>query len=112
MMQKNNDVIQVVEDEMELEETVIVSAENDDVNAGYGKVKKPKKVENLEKLDPSSIKIRKNFQETAFFYPHLTTDKDGNVSFNFTIPEALTRWKLQLLAHTKELASATKTLTT
>ena len=93
----------VVADESELQEVVTV---------GYGKQKDAKKEENLDKLDPSSIKIRKNFQETAFFYPHLTTDKEGNVSFNFTIPEALTRWKLQLLAHTKELATATKTLTT
>ncbi|PKP14499.1 MAG: alpha-2-macroglobulin [Bacteroidetes bacterium HGW-Bacteroidetes-3] len=93
----------VVADESELREVVI---------AGYGKQAAPKKEENLEKLDPSSIKIRKNFQETAFFYPHLTTDKDGNVSFNFTIPEALTRWKLQLLAHTAALATATKILTT
>jgi len=65
-----------------------------------------------ENIDFSSIKIRKNFNKTAFFYPHLTTDKDGNVSFNFTVPEALTRWKLQLLAHTKDVASSTKTLTT
>lgn len=112
MMQKNNDIIQVVENEMEVEETVLATTENDDVTIGDGKQSAPKKEENLEKLDPSSIKIRKNFQETAFFYPHLSTDKDGNVSFNFTIPEALTRWKLQLLAHTKELAVATKTLTT
>ncbi|WP_160129304.1 alpha-2-macroglobulin family protein [Kordia antarctica] len=55
---------------------------------------------------------RKNLQETAFFFPQLQTDKDGNVSFNFTTPEALTKWKVQLLAHTKELHSATKTLTT
>jgi len=110
MMQKGNievDAVLVQEeamaDENELQEVVTV---------GYGKQTAPKKEENLEKLDPSSIKIRKNFQETAFFYPHLTTDKDGNVSFNFTIPEALTRWKLQLLAHTNELATATKTLTT
>ena len=54
----------------------------------------------------SNIKIRKNFQETAFFFPRLLTDKDGNVSFNFTAPEALTKWKLQLLAHTKTLNSA------
>lgn len=60
----------------------------------------------------TKVQIRKNLQETAFFYPHLTTDKDGNVSFNFTAPEALTKWKLQLLAHTKELNSATKTLET
>ncbi|APG66349.1 hypothetical protein LPB136_13630 [Tenacibaculum todarodis] len=32
------------------------------------------------------------------------------MSFKFTAPEALTRWKLQLLAHTKTLQSATKTL--
>ena len=64
------------------------------------------------KIDFSTVKIRKNLQETAFFYPHLTTDSDGNVSFNFTVPEALTKWKLQLLAHTKALHSATKTLTT
>ncbi|MGB0891587.1 MAG: MG2 domain-containing protein, partial [Flavobacteriaceae bacterium] len=60
----------------------------------------------------SSVKARKNLQETAFFFPQLRTDKDGKVSFNFTAPEALTKWKLQLLAHTKELQSATKTLTT
>ncbi|WP_298285741.1 MG2 domain-containing protein [uncultured Lutibacter sp.] len=63
-------------------------------------------------IDISSVKIRKNFQETAFFYPHLQTDDNGNVSFSFTVPEALTQWKLQLLAHTKELAYATKNLTT
>ncbi|MBE0423588.1 MAG: alpha-2-macroglobulin [Lutibacter sp.] len=109
MMQKGNLEITtvydeaVVADENELQEVVTV---------GYGKQKDAKEEENLEKLDPSSIKIRKNFQETAFFYPHLSTDQEGNVSFNFTIPEALTRWKLQLLAHTKELATATKTLTT
>ncbi|MDO9593947.1 MAG: MG2 domain-containing protein [Lutibacter sp.] len=115
MMQKGN--IEVSEDEEVLEDIPFsVISENASLDevvvAGYGKQKDTKKEENLEKLDPSSIKIRKNFQETAFFYPHLTTDKEGNVSFNFTIPEALTRWKLQLLAHTAASASATKTLTT
>ncbi|MGB1041946.1 MAG: MG2 domain-containing protein [Tenacibaculum sp.] len=62
--------------------------------------------------DLNNIKARKNLQETAFFYPHLTTDKKGNLSFSFTSPEALTQWKLQLLAHTKALHSAVKTLTT
>ncbi|MCF7569033.1 carboxypeptidase-like regulatory domain-containing protein [Sabulilitoribacter arenilitoris] len=60
----------------------------------------------------SQIKVRKNLQETAFFFPQLKTDEDGNVSFSFTTPEALTQWKLQLLSHTKTLESATKTLTT
>lgn len=67
---------------------------------------------NLSKNTLKGIQIRKNLKETAFFYPHLTTDKNGNISFNFTAPEALTKWKLQLLAHTKELHAATKTLET
>ena len=52
------------------------------------------------------VNIRKNLQETAFFFPQLKTDKDDNVSFNFKAPEALTKWKLQLLAHTKTLESS------
>lgn len=47
--------------------------------------------------------IRTNFAETAFFYPQLTSDKDGNVQLNFTMPESLTRWKLMALAHTADL---------
>ena len=62
--------------------------------------------------DLSQIKARKNFKETAFFYPQLKTDKDGKVSFTFTMPEALTRWKLQLLAHTKDLKYAVKSMQT
>ena len=53
-----------------------------------------------------AVQIRKNFNETAFFFPALTTDVLGNVSFSFTIPEALTQWKLMTLAHDKELASS------
>ena len=66
------------------------------------------------KLDKelSRVKARKNFKETAFFFPQLRTDKNGKVSFSFTMPEALTRWKLQFLAHTKDVKYATKTLQT
>lgn len=59
-----------------------------------------------------NIQIRKNLQETAFFFPNLKTDAEGNVSFNFTAPEALTQWKLQLLAHTKALETSVTTLET
>ncbi|MGR7813463.1 alpha-2-macroglobulin family protein [Lacinutrix undariae] len=62
--------------------------------------------------DFTEVSIRKNLQETAFFFPQLQTDADGNVSFNFTSPEALTSWKLQLLAHTKTLESGVKSLQT
>lgn len=65
-----------------------------------------------KKEDFSQVKIRKNLQETAFFFPQLHTDEKGNVSFSFTTPEALTKWKLQLLAHTKNLEAATTGLET
>ncbi|MFC2119123.1 alpha-2-macroglobulin family protein, partial [Bacteroidota bacterium] len=47
---------------------------------------------------------RQNFEETAFFFPDLRTDKDGNLSFTFTIPESLTKWKMLGLAHSKDLS--------
>lgn len=58
--------------------------------------------ETLEK-----VPVRQNLNETAFFYPDLKTDAEGNVSFEFTSPEALTKWKLMFLAHTKDARSAT-----
>jgi len=58
----------------------------------------------LENL--TQVKARKNLSETAFFYPNLKTDSKGNVSFNFTSPEALTAWKLRLLAHNKDAVSS------
>lgn len=52
----------------------------------------------------AAVQPRKNFNETAFFFPDLHTDAEGNVEFSFTMPEALTQWKWMILAHTKELA--------
>jgi hypothetical protein len=52
----------------------------------------------------SEVKIRKNFNETSFFFPELRTDSSGTIEFSFTLPEALTKWKFQALAHTKEAA--------
>ncbi len=54
--------------------------------------------------EPLPVQVRKNFNETAFFFPDLRTDSAGNVSFSFTMPEALTRWKWMTLAHTRDLA--------
>ena len=64
--------------------------------------------------DNTNVQIRKNFNETAFFFPDLKTDADGNVEFSFSMPEALTKWKLMTLAHTKDVASgyAEKTVVT
>ena len=46
---------------------------------------------------------RTNLKETAFFFPHLETDADGKVSFSFTAPDALTGWKLLMVAHDNDL---------
>lgn len=54
----------------------------------------------------SQVKARTNLSETAFFFPNLKTDTKGKLSFNFTSPEALTAWKLRLLAHNKNAVSA------
>jgi len=55
----------------------------------------------------NKIPVRQNLNETAFFYPDLKTDSEGNVNFEFTSPEALTKWKLMFLAHTKDARAAT-----
>jgi hypothetical protein len=57
--------------------------------------------------DMSKVATRSNFAETAFFYPQLETDKDGSVIIKFTIPEALTKWKMMGFAHTKDLKFGT-----
>jgi len=49
------------------------------------------------------VQVRTNFNETAFFYPHLMTNEQGEIIIKFTIPEALTRWKMMGFAHTKDL---------
>jgi uncharacterized protein YfaS (alpha-2-macroglobulin family) len=63
------------------------------------------KNENKPEKQNEVLTIRKNFNETAFFFPSLTTDADGNITFSFTIPEALTQWKMMTLAHSKNLQS-------
>ncbi|MDB5283408.1 MAG: hypothetical protein JWO06_2483, partial [Bacteroidota bacterium] len=55
------------------------------------------------------VKARANFAETAFFLPKLETDTAGNILFNFTVPDALSRWKFLALAHTKDLKSGSIT---
>ena len=49
--------------------------------------------------------LRTNLQETAFFFPHLVTDRNGEIQIPFTTPEALTRWKFLFFAHTSDLKS-------
>ena len=114
------DSIEVVEDAESLDEVVVVGYGGETKVAYTGTAKKISVEENIinnndetnNLSNSKSIQIRKNLQETAFFFPQLKTDTEGNVSFSFTSPEALTKWKLQLLAHTKTLESSVKQLET
>ena len=56
-------------------------------------------------------KLRENFNETAFFFPTLTTDKKGNTTFSFTMPDAVTRWRLMMLAHNESRQTGYKQYT-
>ena len=124
MMMKRSAPLGMVANEMDMEESALSdvtlasapAAEDKAFGANKPKRQQSEKERNEEKNDKEAafddVKIRKNLQETAFFFPQLQTDAEGNVSFSFTTPEALTKWKLQLLAHTKSLQSAVTTLQT
>nr|WP_130286195.1 MG2 domain-containing protein [Aquimarina brevivitae] len=88
------------------------AAENDSVDTNTPNDSVPAKTPSKETKKAEQVQVRTNLQETAFFLPKLTTDNQGNINFSFTTPEALTKWKLQLLAHTKTLNAATTTLET
>lgn len=67
--------------------------------------------EEAEEEEPNpafdNVDLRTDFSETAFWYPNLTTDKEGNVFVNFTMPQSLTRWNVLGLAHTQDMKIGT-----
>lgn len=52
---------------------------------------------------PDLSAVRTNFAETAFFYPQLRTNEQGEISFSFTMPQSLTSWNFRGYSHTKEM---------
>jgi len=52
---------------------------------------------------PAGIQIRRDFRETAFFFPSLVTDSAGDLTIKFTLPESLTKWKILGFAYSKKL---------
>ncbi len=51
---------------------------------------------------PAPKSIRENFNETAFFAPQIHISSDGKYKWNFTLPDALTQWRLMTFAHTAD----------
>jgi hypothetical protein len=70
---------------------------------GGGLILNKKAVSEISPAELDAVKVRTNLNETAFFFPHLTTNEHGEIFVSFTIPEALTRWKMLGFAHTKDL---------
>ena len=70
------------------------SSAMDDVAAG-GASAEPQQEENVQ--------LRENLNETAFCYPALLTDKDGDVTLKFTLPESLTTWRFMGVANTADM---------
>jgi len=97
MMVLNESVVE--EEEAEADNLII-----GDANKGANIAKKSE-----QQPDLTAVATRTNFNETAFFYPVLRTNSQGEVLIEFTVPEALTQWKLLSLAHTKDLKIGTYT---
>ncbi|MFZ4704614.1 MAG: alpha-2-macroglobulin family protein [Bacteroidales bacterium] len=67
------------------------------------KGERPASSNNTPSTQQDGVKIRSNFNETAFFFPQLSTNEEGEVFIKFTVPESLTRWKMMGLAYTQDL---------
>ncbi len=74
--------------------------ENEDDNGG-----------GQEPVEAPELQLRSDFSETAFFYPDLVSNQNGEVSIAFTLPESLTTWKFMSLAHTKDMDYGSLTTT-
>ena len=96
------DEVQVVEDDLDIDEEISPVTQQD-ANTPPPPSAKPDN-------ENQPVVLRTDFRETAFFYPQLHTDSTGSVVFGFTTPDALTQWKLMMLAHTGDLSSGMETL--
>ena len=89
-------------DGLEIAEDAAVPAAPSEAVEEESKITEEDKGKNL-----NQVEARKNLQETAFFFPNLKTDADGNLKIEFTTPESLTQWNFQAVAHTQDLKIGT-----
>ena len=77
-----------------------------ELSSGYDEVievEEEKVMGGAENNNSVSDNIRRNFDETAFFFPQLVTNEKGETQIAFTVPDSNTKWKFRLLAHDKNL---------
>ena len=90
----------------------LVSEASEDVEfeSGWGQTGALGKLDETsgsEMLPEAPADLRTNLAETAFFYPQLRTNEQGEISFSFTMPESLTRWNFRGYSHTKGMLMGT-----
>ncbi len=90
-------------------EPAVESNSKSDSGSSYKSEVKEVSSEEKEEIDLSKVKARSNLNETAFFLPQLRVNKDGIVSIDFEMPEALTTWKFKGFAHGTKLQSGSIT---
>lgn len=64
-----------------------------------------------EAVAPPVVQPRTNFAETAFFFPSLASSPEGEVALRFTLPESLTEWQFDAIAHTQQMHVGTLSTT-
>ena len=94
MKSAGNRAMDTMADEYVLEEETEQSLKNAPV---------PEATEDANAPTFDRSQLRKDFSETAFFYPTLRTNEAGDFIVDFKVPESNTTWKLQVLANTKDL---------
>ena len=82
-----------------LQEVVVA---NDAKGGELLRAKEAADIEEQEEVE-QKIQLRENLNETAFCYPTLQTDGDGNVTLSFTLPESLTTWHFMGIANTADM---------
>ena len=85
-----------------------------EMQEGGSDKKRESKAKSPPNPDPnlSSVAVRENLNETAFFFPNLVSDNEGVVRLEFTMPEGLTEWRFLGFAHDQKLRSGFLTGTT
>ena len=91
-----------------LREAIPMSEESIIKGAGKRKGESESELDYLRKQPGQpepEIQMRTDFSETAFWQPHLLTDKDGSASIEFSVPDSVTAWNIWVHAITKDLKS-------
>jgi hypothetical protein len=114
MMSKNMDGAMLMDAEAAMDAYKEELATNQEIAESDGEANIPPSPAVPDEAGQEEVPLRRNMQETAFFFPDLKTNADGDVIISFTIPEALTRWKMMGMAYTQDIKTGmiTKELVT